>query len=109
MKQPDVDILVNCAGVTQQSILPQTDPRTVENILDTNLRGAIWGCKFVGKHMIRTKKKGCIINVSSLLASKAVAGTSVYAASKAGLLGKGPPLMHTMHDAADRQHLLTQV
>ena len=74
--------------MSQKSILVQTDPGMVEGILNTNLRGAIWGCKFVGKQMIKKKKRGCIINISSLLAQKAVVGTSVYAASKAGLLGK---------------------
>jgi 3-oxoacyl-[acyl-carrier protein] reductase len=40
---------------------------------------------FRAKH--KGQKGGCIINISSLLASKGVTGTSVYAASKAGLLG----------------------
>jgi hypothetical protein len=86
--QPNVNILVNCAGVTQQSLLLQVGTKSAENILQTNLASAIWGCKFIGKKMIKAKEGGCIINISSLLANKAVAGTSVYAASKAGLLGK---------------------
>ncbi|KAK0634564.1 hypothetical protein B0T17DRAFT_484417 [Bombardia bombarda] len=93
---PNIDILVNCAGVSQSSLLVKTSPADVEDILATNLQGAIWGCKVIGRQMIagsrRQKQSGdpssrCIINVSSLLAHKGIVGTSVYAASKAGLLG----------------------
>ncbi|KAK4455230.1 hypothetical protein QBC34DRAFT_445484 [Podospora aff. communis PSN243] len=88
---PNIDILVNCAGITQNSLLATTDLKPIEDILATNLQGAIYGCKWVGRQMIRNKKTNgqtsCIINISSLLASKGVSGTSVYAASKAGLLG----------------------
>jgi NAD(P)-dependent dehydrogenase (short-subunit alcohol dehydrogenase family) len=59
----------------------------IGEILDTNLKGAILGCKFFGKRMI-ARKGGCIVNVSSLHARKGVAGASVYAASKAGMLGE---------------------
>lgn len=56
--------------------------------MDTNLYSAILGCRYAAKSMMRNKRGGCIINVSSLLARKGVEGTSVYAATKAGLLGK---------------------
>ncbi|KAK3344273.1 hypothetical protein B0T25DRAFT_585075 [Lasiosphaeria hispida] len=84
---PDIDVLVNCAGVTQSSLLVRTSPSTVEDILATNLHGAIWGCKVIGRAMIRRRQGGCIINVSSLLAAKSATGTAVYSASKAGLIG----------------------
>ncbi|KAK0614328.1 hypothetical protein B0T14DRAFT_307588 [Immersiella caudata] len=89
---PELDILVNCAGITQNSLLARTDPKPMEDILATNLQGAIYGCKWIGRQMMRNCRStdgytSCIINVSSLLAFKGVAGTSVYAASKAGLLG----------------------
>ncbi|KAK0704862.1 hypothetical protein B0H67DRAFT_649264 [Lasiosphaeris hirsuta] len=82
-----INILVNSAGVTQTSLFVRTDPPTAEDILATNLHGAIWGCRVIGRDMIRRKDGGCIINVSSLLALKSATGASVYAASKAGLLG----------------------
>ncbi|KAK0639075.1 hypothetical protein B0T16DRAFT_236523 [Cercophora newfieldiana] len=89
---PNMDILVNCAGVTQASPLPRTHPDTITNILHTNLEGAIFGCKSIGRRMVYNgnflgNPGGCIINISSLLATKGLSGTSVYAASKAGLLG----------------------
>ncbi|KAK0706996.1 hypothetical protein B0T26DRAFT_744068 [Lasiosphaeria miniovina] len=81
-----IDILVNCAGITQKSLLVKTEPSEVMDIVNTNLTGAIWGCKAVGKPMLR-RKSGCIINVSSLLAVKAHFGTAIYGATKAALLG----------------------
>lgn len=82
----EIDILVNCAGAAQNSLFVRIGEAGVENMLNINLRSAIWGCRVVGKQMI-SRRSGCIINVSSLLAQRAVIGTSVYAATKAGQLG----------------------
>lgn len=72
----------------------------VEELLSTNLKGTVFGCKFVGRAMLRNrtgpfpgeeegvKERGVIVNVASLLAQKGVIGTSVYAAAKAGVVGK---------------------
>jgi len=104
---PKIDILVNCAGVTQSALLARTSEDAINNILDTNLKSTVLGCKAIGQHMIKSRKSAgvksadtdidsttpennndrCIINVSSLLAYKGTMGTSVYAASKAGILG----------------------
>ncbi|KAK3683428.1 hypothetical protein B0T22DRAFT_247185 [Podospora appendiculata] len=91
---PDINILVNCAGVTQTSALTRLQPNEAQEIIATNLRGAVWGCKVIGRKMsgarrlFRTGVGGdSIINVSSLLAVRGCHGTAVYAASKAGLLG----------------------
>ncbi|KAI3397042.1 hypothetical protein diail_11278 [Diaporthe ilicicola] len=90
----EVDILVNAAGVSQNSLLARTAVSDIDAILDTNLRAAVLASKLVGKQMMRrdaAARRGCsIINVSSVMASKGGAGASVYAASKAGLLGETP-------------------
>lgn len=65
----------------------RTSEANVQKLLESNLLSTIWGCKAVGKQMISRRNGGCIINVSSLLAHRAVVGTSVYAAAKAGQLG----------------------
>ncbi|KAB5586230.1 hypothetical protein GE09DRAFT_1210803 [Coniochaeta sp. 2T2.1] len=85
--QPDPDVLVNCAGITQRSLLVRTTDEEARAIIDTNLHSAILGCRYAAKSMMKRRRGGCIINVSSLLATKGTEGTSVYAASKAGLLG----------------------
>ncbi|EAA27568.3 3-oxoacyl-[acyl-carrier-protein]-reductase [Neurospora crassa OR74A] len=50
-----VDILINCAGITQRSPLMKTSIEEVEGLLDTNLRGTVLGCKFVGRAMLRNR------------------------------------------------------
>ncbi|KAL1876984.1 putative secondary metabolism biosynthetic enzyme [Diaporthe australafricana] len=87
----EIDILVNAAGVSQNSLLARTAASDITAILETNLRSAVLASKVVGKQMMRrdaAARQGCsIINVSSVMATKGGAGASVYAASKAGLLG----------------------
>lgn len=54
--------------------------------MDTNLLGTIYSSQSLIKPMIR-RKSGCIINISSVLGLRGVKGTSVYAATKAGVIG----------------------
>lgn len=90
----EIDILVNAAGMSQNSLLARTAGSDITAILETNLRSAALASKIVGKQMMRrdaAARQGCsIINVSSVMASRGGAGASVYAASKAGLLGEMP-------------------
>ncbi|KAJ4136274.1 hypothetical protein NW768_003885 [Fusarium equiseti] len=82
-----VDVLVNCAGVSQTSFIKRTSDEDIRNILDTNLQSAILASKYA-----KMNAHGCIINVSSLMANKNGAGASVYAASKAGLVDLKPDI-----------------
>ncbi|KUI58910.1 3-oxoacyl-[acyl-carrier-protein] reductase FabG [Cytospora mali] len=87
-----VDVLVNAAGVSQSSLLTKTSPLEIESILNTNLRSTVLGCRVIGKQMMkraRDERPNCsILNVSSVMAMRGGTGASVYAASKAGILGK---------------------
>ncbi|NLF92511.1 MAG: SDR family oxidoreductase [Oligosphaeraceae bacterium] len=81
----DFDILVNNAGFGGD-IVPVSE-QTDENILaviGTNLTGVILGCKRAGA-MMAARKRGIIINISSVCALYAWPGWSVYTAAKAGL------------------------
>ncbi|MCJ1398451.1 hypothetical protein MMC11_001651 [Xylographa trunciseda] len=88
---PKVDLLVNAAGVAHSSLLVTTSLGMVEQVIQTNLMGSIWGCQVIGKAMMRQRREtcntACIINVASLLGIKGGKGSTVYAASKAGVLG----------------------
>ncbi|MCJ1420972.1 hypothetical protein MMC32_007332 [Xylographa parallela] len=87
----EVDVLVNAAGVAHSSLLVTTTPIMAEQVIQTNLMGTIWGCQIIAKAMIRQRREpsntACIINVASLLGVKGGRGSTVYAASKAGVLG----------------------
>ncbi|KAL2759749.1 hypothetical protein ACRALDRAFT_1079257 [Sodiomyces alcalophilus JCM 7366] len=84
-----IDVLVNAAGVAQWQLLQRTPLQGAREVMDTNLMGAVLTSKYMARRMKkrRADRDACIINVASLLAQKGVPGASVYAASKAGLLG----------------------
>jgi 3-oxoacyl-[acyl-carrier protein] reductase len=81
----DIDILVNNAGVItwDQSLLEASEDDW-EKIMGINLRGAFLCCQAVGKWMVE-RKKGIIINMSSVSAISVSPGAAVYCISKAGL------------------------
>ncbi|KAI0830439.1 NAD(P)-binding protein [Hypoxylon sp. FL0890] len=85
-KTEKLDILVNAAGISQNSFLFHTTVPAANELIGTNLMGTLWGCRYVIPKMMK-QREGCIINVSSLLAAHGGRGASVYAASKAGVVG----------------------
>ena len=83
-KLTSIDVLVNCAGVAQSSLLLSTPSETVSQLVNLNLLGTVYATQSLIKPMIR-RRGGCIVNVSSVLGRRGVKGTSVYAATKAGV------------------------
>ncbi|KAF5099409.1 hypothetical protein D0Z00_001688 [Geotrichum galactomycetum] len=83
-KLTSIDVLVNCAGVAQSSLLLSTSSETVSQLVNLNLLGTVYASQALLKPMIR-RRGGCIVNVSSVLGRRGVKGTSVYAATKAGV------------------------
>ena len=84
-KYGTIDLLINNAGVTVFKSFMETKTFDYDNVLDTNLRGAFLCIKSVLPQMIKNKK-GHIINILSVAANSSFENSSVYAASKAGLL-----------------------
>ncbi|RPB19588.1 NAD(P)-binding protein [Terfezia boudieri ATCC MYA-4762] len=80
-------LLISAAGLTHRSLLFSTSSLLAQEILTTNLLGTILGCKYVSKAMIRNKTPGCIINIASIYAHHSGRGSTIYAASKAGVVG----------------------
>jgi 3-oxoacyl-[acyl-carrier protein] reductase len=81
-----VDILVNNAGVTADNLLMRMKPADWDQVIGTNLKGTILCTKVVSRHMIG-QRYGRIINLSSVVGQMGNAGQSLYAASKAGIIG----------------------
>ena len=80
------DVLINNAGVTQDTLLMRMSEDQWSKVLDINLKGAFHGCKAVMRPMMK-KRTGRIINISSIVGITGNAGQANYAASKAGLIG----------------------
>jgi 3-oxoacyl-[acyl-carrier protein] reductase len=84
--QGKLDILVNNAGVTSDTLLIRTKAQDWDQVIGTNLRGPILCTKAVCRAMIR-QRYGRIVNLSSVVGQTGNAGQSIYAATKAGIVG----------------------
>ncbi|MEK7435128.1 MAG: 3-oxoacyl-ACP reductase family protein [Cyanobacteriota bacterium] len=85
-KENKIDILINNAGITDDSLFLSMSDEKWLNVINTNLNGTFFITKETAKYMMR-KKQGKIINISSIVASKGNAGQTNYSASKAGIEG----------------------
>ena len=81
-----IDILINNAGITRDSLLIRMKDDQLDEVLNTNLKGAFYGSKAVLRSMMKNKY-GRIINITSIVGIQGNSGQSNYAASKAGLIG----------------------
>jgi 3-oxoacyl-[acyl-carrier protein] reductase len=81
-----LDILVNNAGVTADNLLMRVKPADWDQVIGINLKGAVLCTKAVSRVMIR-QHSGRIVNLSSVVGQTGNAGQSIYAASKAGIIG----------------------
>lgn len=82
-----IDILVNNAGTTRDMLLMMMSEDDWDVVLDTNLKSIYNCCKAVLRPMLRQKRGGRIINVSSVVGIVGQGGQTNYAASKAGIIG----------------------
>jgi 3-oxoacyl-[acyl-carrier protein] reductase len=81
-----VDVLVNNAGVTSDSLLMRMKTADWDQVIGTNLKGTMLCTKVVSRQMIK-QRTGRIVNLSSVVGQMGNVGQSLYAASKAGIIG----------------------
>lgn len=81
-----VDVLVNNAGCALSSLFCDTSTEKWERIFAVNVTGAFFCIKETLPKMIE-KKKGCIVNVSSIWGITGASCEVAYSASKAALIG----------------------
>ncbi|MEJ9151448.1 glucose 1-dehydrogenase [Bacillus smithii] len=81
-----LDVLINNAGIMEESMLGMIREDMVNRIMQTNLQSVLYHMQFASRLMMR-QKQGSIINVSSIIGTNGSEGNAVYAASKAGVIG----------------------
>jgi NADP-dependent 3-hydroxy acid dehydrogenase YdfG len=81
-----VDVLVNAAGLGIFGSVVDYKDEDFATVIDTNLRGIFYTCRFVLPSMIE-RRKGHIINIASIAGKVGSATRAVYCASKFGVIG----------------------
>ncbi len=81
-----LDVLVNNAGITRDTLLMRMTEQQWDEVLDTNLKSAFSLTKAAMRPMMKAKA-GSIINITSVVGITGNAGQANYAASKAGMIG----------------------
>lgn len=81
-----IDILINNAGVTRDTLIMRMTEEDWDMVLDINLKGAWNCCKAVVRPMMK-QRFGRIINIASVSGLAGQAGQTNYSASKAGIVG----------------------
>jgi 3-oxoacyl-[acyl-carrier protein] reductase len=81
-----VEILVNNAGITKDSLLVRMKEEQWDDVIATNLKSVFNCCRTAVKKMIKLKR-GRIINITSIVGINGNSGQTNYAASKAGIIG----------------------
>lgn len=83
---PEVDVLVNNAGIAGFSLFQDLSEEAWETMIQTHLGGTFRCTKAVLPGMI-SRKKGCILNVSSMWGQVGASCEVHYSAAKAGMIG----------------------
>lgn len=81
-----VDVLVNNAGITMDTLLMRMDEKQWDTVINVNLKSVFNFTKAVQKTMLKARK-GSIVNLSSVVGVHGNAGQANYSASKAGIIG----------------------
>jgi 3-oxoacyl-[acyl-carrier protein] reductase len=82
----NIDIMINNAGITKDTLILRMKEEDFDSVIDVNLKGVFNCLKSITPIMVK-QKHGKIINISSVVGITGNAGQVNYAASKAGVIG----------------------
>ena len=82
----EVHILVNNAGIVRDKLILQMAEADFDAVISVNLKGAFNMTKNIYQHFMK-KRRGRIINISSIVGINGNAGQANYASAKAGMIG----------------------
>ncbi|XP_062225416.1 3-oxoacyl-[acyl-carrier-protein] reductase 4-like [Phragmites australis] len=81
-----IDVLVNNAGITRDTLLMRMKKSQWQDVIDLNLTG-VFLCTQAATKVMMKKKKGRIINIASVVGLTGNIGQANYSAAKAGVIG----------------------
>lgn len=84
-----LDIWVNCAGGSAREKarpLIEQSIEVIDSVINSNLKTCIIGSKLAATYMVK-QASGSIVNISSSIVVRGIAGFSEYTATKAGVIG----------------------
>jgi len=81
------DVLVNSAGIAKHSLSKNTKVSDFDEVLNVNLKGAFFLTRSVANQLLKDKKSGSLINISSQMGIVGGLERSVYCASKHAVEG----------------------
>jgi 3-oxoacyl-[acyl-carrier protein] reductase len=90
-----IDVIINNAGITRDTLLLRMKEEQWDAVLDTNLKGTFLICRAATKYLLK-QRAGKIINISSVVGITGNASQTNYAASKAGVIGFSKSLAKEM-------------
>jgi 3-oxoacyl-[acyl-carrier protein] reductase len=82
----ELDILVNNAGVTRDGLIARMSDEDWRDVIETNLGGVFHTCRAAARGMMK-RRRGAIVNISSIVGVHGNPGQTNYSASKAGIIG----------------------
>jgi 3-oxoacyl-[acyl-carrier protein] reductase len=80
-----IDVLVNNAGITRDSLIARMKEDVWDSVIDINLK-AVFRCTQLAAKPMMSQRSGSIVNIASISGVLGTAGQANYAASKAGVI-----------------------
>ena len=81
-----IDVLVNNAGITRDTLLMRMSEEDWDTVIRVNLK-SVFNCTHAIVRPMIKQRKGCVVNISSVVGQIGNPGQANYSASKAGILG----------------------
>jgi len=81
-----VDVLVNNAGVTTRKLALEVTQAEWDEVIGVNLKGTFFMSQQMGRHLVATKRPGCVVSIASTHGTIGFAQRTTYGISKAGII-----------------------